>query len=161
MPQLQDPNFSRSVVLLVQHDEEASFGLVLNREVDLSLSDLFSSLGCPWRGGSEQRAAWGGPVSLDSGWMLFGETLSTPGESEQVNTVMQGVHLASSMDVFKRLTLDPPPQMRFFLYALFTPFKTYIHLYHPYDHSSIGPHDFGSSLLFFNNFLRFSKAAPY
>ena len=115
MPQLQDPNFSRSVVLLVQHDEEASFGLVLNREVDLSLSDLFSSLGCPWRGGSEQRAAWGGPVSLDSGWMLFGETLSTPGESEQVNTVMQGVHLASSMDVFKRLTLDPPPQMRFFL----------------------------------------------
>ena len=27
MPQMQDPNFSRSVVLLVEHDSESSFGL--------------------------------------------------------------------------------------------------------------------------------------
>lgn len=31
VPGLSDPNFSRTVVLMVQHDEDGAFGLVLNR----------------------------------------------------------------------------------------------------------------------------------
>ena len=31
MPQLQDPNFSRTVVLLCDYAPEGAFGLVLNR----------------------------------------------------------------------------------------------------------------------------------
>ena len=31
MPQLTDPNFSRTVVLLCKHSEEGAFGLVVNR----------------------------------------------------------------------------------------------------------------------------------
>lgn len=115
MPQLQDPNFSRSVVLLVHHDDEASFGLVLNRQVDLRLSDLLRNLGCEWPGASQDRAAWGGPVSLDSGWMLFGDTLSIAAENEEVNTIIEGVNLASSIDLFQQLALERPPHLRFFL----------------------------------------------
>ena len=115
MPQMQDPNFSRTVVLLVEHDSESSFGLVLNREVDLSLADLFSNLGCEWHGPQDERAAWGGPVSLDSGWMLFGDLLSGPVEGEGVSTVVGGVNLASSMDVFQLLAESPPEDVRFFL----------------------------------------------
>ena len=115
MPQMQDPNFSRSVILLVEHDAEASFGLVLNRQVDLRLVDLFRSLGCEWHGAHDERAAWGGPVSLDSGWMLFGDPLSITSEGEDINSVVGGVNIASSMDVFQHLAGDPPQDIRFFL----------------------------------------------
>jgi putative transcriptional regulator len=37
-PFLGDPNFERTVVLLCKHDEEGSFGLVLNRRSNIRLS---------------------------------------------------------------------------------------------------------------------------
>jgi putative transcriptional regulator len=39
-PFLGDPNFERTVVLVCKHDEEGSFGLVLNRKSTLKLSDV-------------------------------------------------------------------------------------------------------------------------
>jgi len=36
MPQLADPNFTRTVVLLCQHDANGAFGLVLNRPVTMT-----------------------------------------------------------------------------------------------------------------------------
>ena len=34
MPQLSDPNFHQTVILLCEHGEEGAFGLVLNRRTD-------------------------------------------------------------------------------------------------------------------------------
>lgn len=39
-PFMGDPNFERTVVLVCRHDEEGSFGLVLNRKSNLKLSDV-------------------------------------------------------------------------------------------------------------------------
>ena len=40
-PMMQDPNFRRSVVLLCEHnDREGTFGLILNRELDVHLGDV-------------------------------------------------------------------------------------------------------------------------
>jgi len=39
---LADPNFARSVVLLVQHDENGAMGLVLNRSLEMSVGDALS-----------------------------------------------------------------------------------------------------------------------
>lgn len=39
-PYLNDPNFMRSVVLIVSHDEEGAFGLSLNRPTDQRLSEV-------------------------------------------------------------------------------------------------------------------------
>lgn len=40
-PMMQDPNFRRAVILLCEHDPiEGSFGLVLNRELDVQLGDV-------------------------------------------------------------------------------------------------------------------------
>ena len=34
MPQMADPNFARTVVLLCDYTEEGAFGLILNRPMD-------------------------------------------------------------------------------------------------------------------------------
>ena len=43
-PVLPDPNFSRTVILLCNHDEHGSFGLVINRTTTLKAPDLFSNI---------------------------------------------------------------------------------------------------------------------
>ena len=115
MPQLGDPNFHRSVLLMIEHDTSASFGLVLNRPADLLLSDLFSSLQFEWRGDQRARVSWGGPVEPNSGWMLFGDSPSLRFEDEQVSSVVEGVNFGGSMDVFRDIAEAPPKLLRFFL----------------------------------------------
>ena len=39
-PFLSDPNFVRTVILLCEHNEEGSFGFVLNKQASLNLSQL-------------------------------------------------------------------------------------------------------------------------
>ncbi len=50
MPQLEDPNFKRTVMLIVHHDEGGTFGLVLNRPADMSARDLCDGLDVAWGG---------------------------------------------------------------------------------------------------------------
>ena len=42
-PPMADPNFRRTVVLLCHHDEDGSFGLVLNRPTEARLAELAAS----------------------------------------------------------------------------------------------------------------------
>jgi putative transcriptional regulator len=60
-PHLLDPNFVKTVVLLVQHNKEGALGLVINRPVDKNVQDLWREVG----GGpceSKQSVFLGGPV---------------------------------------------------------------------------------------------------
>jgi len=43
-PRLLDPNFWRTVALVVQHDDEGAFGLVLNRPSDTTVGDAIPAL---------------------------------------------------------------------------------------------------------------------
>lgn len=43
-PALIDPNFRKSVVLLCEHTDEGSFGLILNRKVSLDMADVVEEL---------------------------------------------------------------------------------------------------------------------
>lgn len=63
-PSLTDPNFDRAVVLLLDHDEEGSLGVVLNRPTPVGVGDILES----WAGlaGEPDVVFQGGPVSLDS-----------------------------------------------------------------------------------------------
>ncbi|MBD2832194.1 MULTISPECIES: YqgE/AlgH family protein [Streptomyces] len=63
-PALADPNFDRAVVLLLDHDEEGSLGVVLNRPTPVVVGDILES----WAGlaGQPDVVFQGGPVSLDS-----------------------------------------------------------------------------------------------
>ncbi|MGM0575093.1 MAG: YqgE/AlgH family protein [Myxococcota bacterium] len=73
MPSLVDPNFFRSVVLLVAHSGEGSFGLVLNHPLELSVQDVCDDAGIPWTGDDRIHAYAGGPVQRERGWLLHGD----------------------------------------------------------------------------------------
>ncbi|MFC0602129.1 YqgE/AlgH family protein [Streptomyces palmae] len=75
-PALADPNFDRAVVLLLDHDEEGSLGVVLNRPTPVVVGDILES----WAGlaGEPGVVFQGGPVSMDS---ALGVAV-VPGEAE-------------------------------------------------------------------------------
>jgi putative transcriptional regulator len=67
-PQLQDPNFAKSVVLLIDYGETGAMGLVVNRPTDMALSKVFPDIQR-----FEDRTEtlfFGGPVQLDSVFIL-------------------------------------------------------------------------------------------
>src|SRR5687768_5273835 len=43
-PKLFDPNFFRSVVLLVQHTDAGALGLVLNRPLEMTINDAWGQV---------------------------------------------------------------------------------------------------------------------
>lgn len=64
-PMLDDPNFSRSVILLCEHGENGTVGFLLNRPSEHLLSDLLPELVTP-----DLKVYQGGPVQLDTLHML-------------------------------------------------------------------------------------------
>jgi putative transcriptional regulator len=114
MPQLLDPNFHRTVVLIVHHDEEGTFGIVLNRETEITAPSLCATLDIEWHGTSEEPIGWGGPVQPQTGWVLF-DAESGVDEAEDVKGVGDGVRFAGSLDVLRRIAVAPPPRLRLLL----------------------------------------------
>jgi putative transcriptional regulator len=114
MPQLLDPNFRRTVVLLVHHDENGTFGVVLNRATQITAPNLCATLEIDWRGGADDRVDWGGPVQPQTGWVLFqhDEIFGAPGE---VRALGQGIQFAGSVDVLRQVAGDPPERLRVLL----------------------------------------------
>lgn len=60
-PFLSDNNFHRSVVLLLEHNDEGSFGFILNKPIELKINELIPDLG-----DFEANVFIGGPVQQDS-----------------------------------------------------------------------------------------------
>lgn len=108
-PYLPDPYFRRTVVLLCDHDGEGSFGFVLNRYIDLQISDLVE--GFP---AIKTRVAIGGPVQSGNLYYLhtFGARLA--GSQE----VVAGVSVGGDFEQLQgMLTADPrlARHVRFFV----------------------------------------------
>lgn len=76
-PSLADPNFDRAVVLLLDHDEEGTLGVVLNRPTPVEVGDVLER----WArfAGAPAVVFQGGPVSLDSALGLA----VVPGEARE------------------------------------------------------------------------------
>ena len=108
MPQLLDPNFARTVVLLCEHAPEGSFGLVLNRPTDMAASSVVG-LVPPVEVDNGMRLWLGGPVEPQRGWILLGQ--APPGV--EVQRIVDGLYLSTSPQLLREmLQTDPPPHAR-------------------------------------------------
>ncbi|MEJ7598683.1 MAG: YqgE/AlgH family protein [Kofleriaceae bacterium] len=114
MPQLADPNFSRSVVLMIEHSAQGSFGLVLNHPSPIKASELLESLEMSWRG-DDAAVVWaGGPVSPSTGWVLHEPVgIALPGQG--TIAITPNISLSTSPDRLRAIANAPPRQIRLLL----------------------------------------------
>ena len=69
-PQLRDPRFARAVVLLLDHDESGTVGVVLNQPLDLAVSAEFPSWGQCSALAAPEVFFSGGPVEIDGALVI-------------------------------------------------------------------------------------------
>ncbi len=108
-----DPNFARTVVLMLHHDpEQGAFGLVLNRATDFPMSELCKTLELGWHGDHRATVDWGGPVQPDQGWVVFRDPLIGATDSERV---FGDISWSGSREALRDVTENPDSAARIFL----------------------------------------------
>ena len=73
MPNLADPNFSETLTLICEHNDNGALGFVINRPAGIPLSDLLEQQGLafsPMPGITDAPLYQGGPVDIDRGFIL-------------------------------------------------------------------------------------------
>ena len=115
MPQLADPNFSRAVVLMIEHGEQGSFGLVINHPSPIKATELLESLEMRWRG-EDSAVVWaGGPVSPSTGWVLHEPVGgAAPGQGGTIE-ITSTISLSTSPDRLRAIANQPPRNVRLLL----------------------------------------------
>jgi len=94
VPQLQDPNFKRSVVLMLEHGPHGALGLVLNNPMTERVSDIAQGLGLHWVGDEGASIHLAGPVETMRGWVLHDQATWDPNADE----ILPGVYLTTSLE---------------------------------------------------------------
>jgi putative transcriptional regulator len=103
MPQMQDPNFVRTVVLLADYTPHGAFGLVLNRQMAEPAHEVVTT-DEPLTIQRDVRLFVGGPVEPTRAWVLTAER-ELDGDAMEVS---DGVFLSASPRLICR-TLELPP----------------------------------------------------
>jgi putative transcriptional regulator len=106
-PRLADPNFVRTVLLIVQHSEQGAMGLVLNRPLQITVREACQeSLGddCKAHGVLHQGGPCQGPLMV-----LHGNELAKDSD------VFPGVFFTTEREKIESLLRSPHGQSRFFV----------------------------------------------
>lgn len=104
---LLDPNFLRTVVLIVQHSSDGALGLVLNRRTTTTLKQVWQQVGeaaCD----REDVLHLGGPVS---GPLMAIHTIAALSEIE----VVEGLYFSASAEGLRELAAGSEAEVRFFV----------------------------------------------
>ncbi|HNY02963.1 MAG TPA: YqgE/AlgH family protein [Bacteroidales bacterium] len=92
-PSLRDFYFRQSVVLLAEHNEEGSFGVIVNKPIDARLKDIVSGFR-----DYDLPVFLGGPVKTDSIFFIHTRT-----DIPESMPIMQGLFWGGDLDAVKNL----------------------------------------------------------
>jgi putative transcriptional regulator len=108
MPSMADPNFSRSVTLLCQHNEEGAIGITVNRQSGFTLGELLFQLNisCEIQEISSVIVLEGGPVSPDHGFVVH---TSVDGFDSSIR-INDGIMVTTSRDILSAIAAGKDPQ---------------------------------------------------
>jgi putative transcriptional regulator len=108
-PFLKDPNFLRTVVLICEHNEEGSFGFVINRPYGSTLEQLI-----PEMVGFSLPVFYGGPVQMDTIHFVHQYPDEIPGGQEIMEGIFWGGDFNRAMELVKSGRADSL-KIRFFI----------------------------------------------
>src|SRR6185369_10697322 len=104
MPQMMDPNFAKTVVLLTDYTDEGAFGLVVNRQMEEPAWTLVKTEPAV-RVDPELKLWVGGPVDPQRTWVLMSEA---QGPDEEQREICPGVLLSDSKELTLQVLQTPP-----------------------------------------------------
>lgn len=108
-PFLEDPNFKRSVVLLCDHNEDGSFGFVLNRALELRVEDFMEDV--PH---TDSVVSFGGPVQNDALFYIHTLGERVPNSIPVVDGLYMGGDFESLQELMRSGEADRT-NLRFFV----------------------------------------------
>jgi putative transcriptional regulator len=106
-PKLVDPNFAKAVVLMVQHDEKGALGVVVNRQLEVTVQQACEQVlgsGCEVSGFLHH----GGPCEA---LLMVVHT----DEDNAETAILPGVYFTTAKDSVEQLLENPVDEMRFFV----------------------------------------------
>jgi putative transcriptional regulator len=103
MPQMMDPNFARTVVLLAEYGRHGAFGLVVNRRMSEPAHTVVRAEP-PIDICSDIHLYLGGPVEPSRAWVLTAHRELDPDALE----VAEGVYLSASPALIRHALESPP-----------------------------------------------------
>ena len=108
MPGMLDPNFSTTVTLICEHNDDGALGIVINRPTTLKLSGLFEQLSVddPDPGAAGNPVLSGGPVGTERGFVLHGPKHSY----ENTLEVSSDIRLTLSRDIIDAMATGEGPE---------------------------------------------------
>ncbi len=105
MPAMADPNFSRTLTYICEHNADGALGIIVNRPIDMNLAGLFDRVSIELDEGDAQiRYAnlpvyFGGPVQTDRGFVLH----RPAGHWQSSLNVNEELALTSSRDILQAM----------------------------------------------------------
>jgi len=109
MPTLADPNFSHSVTLVCEHSERGALGVVINRPLEMRMSEVLNQLSLATEVARlrDMPVLAGGPVQRDRGFVLH-RPAACPYESTM--PVSDTLWVTTSRDVLAALAAGSGPE---------------------------------------------------
>lgn len=113
MPALDDPNFSRAVIYLCQHDQHGAMGLTINRRAEFSLGMVLEQVGMSAATPDidTQPVLVGGPVMSERGFVLHQSDDRRWDSSLQVTPRLS---VTTSRDILRAYAEGQPPTRQLF-----------------------------------------------
>lgn len=110
--QLDDPSFSHAIVLLCQHGNEGSYGLILNRPARMPLSEIFDLSELPEKKVHSMHKVYiGGPVQPEEIQVLQVADEEVSGAV----SIAPEVHVGGQFQELSDILLADPQRLRLFL----------------------------------------------
>ena len=114
MPGMGDETFRGSVVYLCEHTDKGALGLVINKPIDIKLSNLFEKveLRLDRPDLADAPVYFGGPVQTERGFVLH-EPTDSEGAGVHYNSTMQipgGLEMTTSKDVLEAMAHGAGPK---------------------------------------------------